>query len=232
MQSEISPIDVGSSRERAHGLAIRRAAEALLKPSPDWLVDVLSDFSWEVGSQHSIDEMSLSKEELSSLVSSAQSQTLALHDAMRGPLAGHVALQTPSMTEEFQEQLALDLQRYYNALGTTKKTMTDEKGHLKSGRGKTHLLNTKPARYVCAAIIAEAGAFLTTNRFSAPKKTAMYDSATYLWTSLLPIGGWGSSRQPSWRHYFEAAADPSLDSLRREVHRQLAIRLGDTAWRK
>ena len=48
---------VSSNRQNEHRAAIMRAAETLISPAPPWLVDVLSDFSFEVVSQHSIDEI-------------------------------------------------------------------------------------------------------------------------------------------------------------------------------
>src|SRR5258705_5964862 len=73
MGAYISSITEASwSREGEHRAKVRYAAECLISPTPAWLTKVLSDFAFEISTQHNIEHMSLTRKDLFEAVSSAQ----------------------------------------------------------------------------------------------------------------------------------------------------------------
>lgn len=224
---------VSSNREEEHRAAIQRAAEILVTPAPSWLVDVLSDFSFEVVSQHSIDEITRTRKETFDSVSAAQEMAAGLIDFLRGPGGpGFIAAHASEVSEEFQLQLADLLQKFLGGPYAVRASMLDKKGRMRAGRGKALLRGVMSARYICAAIVSEAAAFVAQHGFEPASKTDLYRAATHLWTSWIGLKGWGNSRLPSWKSYFEAASDDRLAGLRAEVRRHLSIRLAHEIRRK
>lgn len=224
---------VSSNREKEHRMAIERAAGVLATPAPLWLVDVLSDFSFEVASQHSIDEITRTRKETFVSVSSAQEMAAGLVDFLRGPGGpGFIAAHASEVSEEFQQQLIGSLEKFLAGSRTARASMLDETGRIRAGRGKAVLPGMMSARYTCAAIVSEAAAFVEEYRFAPTSKVNLYRAATHLWTSWIRLNGWGNSRLPSWKSYFEATADDRLAGLRREVRRHLSIRRAHELRRK
>jgi hypothetical protein len=226
MGAYISSItEVRWSREDEHRAKVRCAAECLISPAPAWLIEVLSDFAFEISTQHSIDEMSLTRTELFKSITSAQRMAIGFIEYLQTPHGpGFVSAHAPEIDEDFQRQLIEPLQKLLQGMNSVPASMLDARGKVRSGRGKALLPGSMPARYICAAIISEAARFLEQKGLSAPAKTKLNKSATHLWMSLLPpLMGWGESRSPSWTRYFKAAEDPRLSALRQEVFRHLSI---------
>jgi hypothetical protein len=235
MGANISSVtEVSWSREDNHRARVRQAAECLVSPTPTWLVRVLSNFSFEISTQHSIEEMSLTRKYLFDSVSSAQRMAIGFIEFLQTPLGpGFVSAHSPEVGEDFQRQLIEPLQQVVRGMHPVAASMLDARGKVRSGRGKAFLPGQMPARYLCAAIVSEAARFLEQNGLAAPPKTNLNNSATYLWTSLLPpLKGWGTNRAPSWNRYFNGAEDPRLAALRREVSRHLSIEMADAIRRK
>jgi len=146
---------------------------------------------------------------------------------------GFVAAHAPEIDEDFRLHLIEPLQKIARSMNSVPASMLDARGKIRSGRGKALLPGSMPARYICAAIISEAVRFLEQKGLSAPTKAKLNQSATHLWTSLLPpLKGWGESRSPSWTRYFKAAEDPRLATLRQEVFRHLSIEMDQASWRE
>jgi hypothetical protein len=235
MGAYISSITEASwSREGEHRAKVRYAAECLISPTPAWLTKVLSDFAFEISTQHNIEHMSLTRKDLFEAVSSAQRMAIGFIEFLQTPHGpGFVAAHAPEIDEDFRLHLIEPLQKIARSMNSVPASMLDARGKIRSGRGKALLPGSMPARYICAAIISEAVRFLEQKGLSAPTKAKLNQSATHLWTSLLPpLKGWGESRSPSWTRYFKAAEDPRLATLRQEVFRHLSIEMDQASWRE
>jgi hypothetical protein len=222
------------SREDEHRAKVRQAAECLISPAPAWLIKVLSVFSFDICTQHGIEEMSLTRKDLFKSVTSAQSMAIGLIEFLQTPLrSSFISAHTTELDEDLLRQQVEPLQEVVRGMQSVRASMLNARGKVRSGRGKALLPSQMAARYTCAAIVSEAAGFLEQKGLAAPSKTKMKNSAGHLWTSLLPpLEGWGRTRSPSWNIYFKGADDPRLSALRREVHRHLSIGMTDSSRRK
>lgn len=209
--------------EAAHHARIVAAAECLASPSPRWLVEVLSNFSFDVATQHHVDTMSPTRVAQFQTLTSAQQNTLQLLDFLQKPFAfDFLAARSPD-AEGLREQLQPLLSLFVASIRTAYTSLTDEQGKVLPGRGKAQLPGQVKTRSVCAAVITETDAFLGELGFQRVPAVRLYDAATNLWTSLLPLKGWGDKRRDSWKASFKAADDVRLINLRTEVRRWLGI---------
>ena len=96
-------------------------------------------------------------------------------------------------------------------------------GRLHPGRGKVHLPNSKPPKYVCAAILCEIWAFFHEGADPDPLNQQAKKAAELFYGAWFGSKGWGNNVLKGWTRYFEAARDPELAALRREVKRLLEI---------
>jgi hypothetical protein len=216
------------STEPIHRVHIRTAASCLASTIQAWLVDTLSDFSFEIASQDSIDKITPTRRSSYDRISIASGQALGLVELLQDAQAGgFISAHKPDVGVEFQRDLADRLSRLVRGFGGALASLLDEKKTIPAGRRKAHLPGTRPAKYSCAAIIAEAVVFLEHNGFPAPSQSAQHSAANALWSSWLPSTGWGSDRKAGWTRYFKAAGDDELAPLRREVCRCLTIRFAD-----
>ena len=104
-----SVTEVRWSRENEHRAKVRLAAECLISPAPAWLIKILSDFSFEISTQHSIEQMSLTRKELFHSVFSAQRMAMGfiefltdLWTSLLPPLKGWGESRSPSWTRYFK----------------------------------------------------------------------------------------------------------------------------------
>ena len=79
-----------------------------------------------------------------------------------------------------------------------------------------------PAKYVCAAIIAEVWA-LFEGKDPAPTNRRAWQAANKFWQSWVASESWGNDPRTGWKRYFENVRDPKLKPLRSEVQRYLKI---------
>lgn len=225
----ISAVEAHSNEhlEMAHRAKIKRAGECLTASAPGWLIAVLSHFSFDVKTQHHVDASSPTRKERLETNASANADARRLLEFLQKPFATEFLAAHSQQSEALRHQLEPLLLELLVVTHKAHKAQIDEYGEkVPSGRGKARLPGgLPPARYVCAAIVMETAEFLARNGFGMPPKTALFDAATQLWTSLLELDGWGDGRRNGWKIYFEAAGDDSLIDLRREVRRWLEIEM-------
>jgi hypothetical protein len=81
-----------------------------------------------------------------------------------------------------------------------------------------------PAKYICAAVIAEVISFFAARGCPSPSQQDARAAVDLYWKAWPQKSkGWGSDPRKGWERYFEAAGDPRLESIRREVRRHLSI---------
>jgi hypothetical protein len=166
-------------------------------------------------------------------VSGAQAMAYGLIQFLHSPCGpSYVAAHSAETTEEFQRALVAPLENFLRGASPATRSLVDSQGNVPSGRGRATLPGTMSAKYVCAAIISEAAAFIEEIGFGAQQKIDIFKAASELWTSWLPLKGWGNSRATSWKRYFAAADDDRLAGLRNEVRRHLGISMADVVSRK
>ncbi|MBR1267666.1 hypothetical protein JQ629_09115 [Bradyrhizobium sp. AUGA SZCCT0222] len=219
--------------EETHRARIRRAAECLTSPAPSCLIAVLSRFSFDVKTQNHVDAFSPTRKQHFETNAAANHDARRLFEFLQQPFVTDFLTAHSPQSEGLRHQFEPFLLQILVATHEARKTLLDEHGKVPSGAGRARLPGAlPPARYVCAAIIMEAAQFLAENGFSTPSKTALYDAATELWTSLLPLEGWGNTRRFGWKSYFDDNGDDSLIRLRHEVRRQLDIEMSLFSLRK
>src|SRR5260370_23255210 len=113
MGAYISSIAVSSfDREPLHREKIRQTAEFLVRPAPSWFLKVLSDFSFDVASQYSIDQISLTRKGMWDHVKPAEVMATRLAQTLQHPtVAGFIAAGSEPDTEEFLRDLGARLLR-------------------------------------------------------------------------------------------------------------------------
>lgn len=232
--SSVAHVRPNRRLEQTHRAKLKRAAECLTSHAPAWLIRVLSNFSFDVKTQHHVDDASPTRKERFETNLTGNESTRDVLKFLQNSFATELLVAHSPESEALRHQVEPLLQGLLMATHKVHKALTEEHGdNVQAGRGRARLPGCLPAaRYVCAAIIVEAADFLTRNGFDTPPKTALYDAATALWTSLLPLNGWGDGRRNGWRIYFKAAGDDSLIDLRREVRRWLEIEMSLFSRRK
>lgn len=209
--------------EAAHHAKIVEAAESLASPASPWLVEVFSRFSFDVATQHYVDVLSSTRAEQHQALTSAQQDALRLLDFLQKPLAYDFLAAHSTDADGLRDQLGPFLSKFVVGSRTAYTSLTDERGKVPPGRGKAQLPGQMRARSVCAAVIAESAVFLAEHGARQVPVVRLYDAATNLWTSLLPLEGWGDQRRESWKSSFKTTDDDRLVCLRMEVRRWLGI---------
>jgi hypothetical protein len=215
----------------AHLAKMDEVAKCIVDPVPSWLSEVLSDWSFDVRSQDSIDQMWPTRKQMWDPLARACSLAIELQDLFRDPaMPGFLVTNSKLESEEYLKHLASELSKFagYAAEACRSPLLVGKNGKVLSGASKPLLPGVMPAKYVCAAIIAEVIAFFVEQENPLPSKRKAYAAAERLWTAW-PVEKKGPRTDPTkgWSRYFEAANDPRLKALRKEVRRHLSIRARD-----
>jgi hypothetical protein len=211
----------------AHRAKMLQVAEHFVKSVPPWLPDVLSDWSFEVRSQSSIDAIWPTKREMWDSLAHAGDLALQLSDALKQVgVAGFLATNSEAKSEQILEDLAAQLSEFagFAAQARNSPQLVGDDGEILPGAGKPLSAGVMPAKYVCAAIIAEVISFFRQQGNPEPTKQDTRAAADPFWTSWSAHKGWGNDPRTVWKRYFEAADDPRLAPFRKQVRRQLNIR--------
>jgi hypothetical protein len=223
----ISSATVSSpDHEPAHRAKIQSAAEFCTPSPPDWLISVLSDFSFDVYSQHSIDQISRTPRQLWNLLAKTITTAIYCSDALQNPFVRGILVANSDISSETFLDGLVDSQSKLAALAhqaLNSPQIVQNDGAVRRGRAKALLPGVMSARYVCAAIIAEITVFLTQMGRPVPSNRNSYRAAQELWTSWIPSKPWGDDPLTAWKRYFKAADDPRLQSIRKRVRRHLVL---------
>jgi hypothetical protein len=211
----------------AHLAKMDKVAKCIIDPVPSWLPKVLSNWSFDVRSQDSIDQMWPTRSQMRDSLAQAGDLAIQLHDLLgNGAMAGFLVTNSKLESEEYLRNLAAELSKFagFTAEAYRSPQLVGKDGKVRGGAGKPLLPGIMPAKYVCAAIISEVIAFFDERGNPRPSKRKAYAAAEQLWTAW-PVPETGARTDPtkSWTRYFDAANDPKLEKLRKEVRRHLSI---------
>jgi hypothetical protein len=215
----------------AHLIKMNEVARCIVDPVPPWLPEVLSDWSFDVRSQDSIDQMWPTRKEMWDSLAGAGNLAIELQNSVRdSAMVGFLVTNSKLESEEYLKHLATELSKFasFTAEACRSPLLVGKDRKILGGAGKPLLPGVMPAKYVCAAIIAEVISFFTTRGNPPPSKRKSYAAAERLWTAW-PVEKKGPRTDPtkSWGRYFDAANNPRLTTLRKEVQRDVIIRARD-----
>jgi hypothetical protein len=219
----------GKEKEAAHKAKMQEVGEHIVRDAPSWLRDLLSDFSFRVCSANSIQTMWPTRSEMfNQLVDGA-----CLAAKLSGVLNDSSMVTFLNTNSDFDFETASELKNLLSRLAASARQarkapqLVGSDGKLLTGRGKPLLATDMPAKYTCAAVIAEVWAFFNQDKDPAPSNRRAQSAADKFWRSWIPPKGWGNDPRIGWKRYLETVRDPRLKPLRDEVRRQLINR---SAW--
>jgi len=237
MGTHISSVEITGPNRKIEHMARTLEVAKLVVPggnSPSWLSELLSDWSFKVFSAHSIDKIKPTRKELWDSLCCAQDLAIRLSQILQSSTtAGFLPSYDSGRDLEaffenglnFLSGLAVYAQQARNS-----PQLVQPNGRLRPGAAKPHLPGQLPAKYICAAIIAEVWAFFHDGKDPTASNSNAQAAAAALWGVWLPARGWGTDYRKGWKHYFEAARHPELPPLRKEVRRHLNIRANHAAY--
>jgi hypothetical protein len=136
------------SREPVHRAHMQTAASYLIPSPPAYLIDVFSDFSFEVVSQDSIDKITGTVRERVDQLSDAGGKIFGIIQLLQDAQAmASISAQASEVTEEFQQGLAGQLSIILKGVSAAHAAKVDKNGMISGGRRKAHLPGTRPAKY-------------------------------------------------------------------------------------
>ena len=217
----------GEQREAAHKAKMQEIAKLVVGTHlpPDWVRELLSDWSFEVKWSDTMEGMLPTREELSVDLDSAEKLAGELSKLLASPMltaflvtgAGKSDQNYINEGRNFLSMLAGDIQK-------AKKSprLVGADGELLSGAGRPHLPGNKPPKYVCAAIIAEVWSFFHPDQKATAYKRAIQVAAAQYYEAWFPSEkGWGNSPLKGWEYYLKSIGHDDLQGLRKEVRRIL-----------
>lgn len=211
----------------AHLVKMRGVLECIWHSPPEAACEALLDASFEVRLQEGIDTIRPTRAEMLKLLDESVAlidriSELLQHPTFSGFVVSNSDLENETILQQAQEALSPIRSA---ALQARNSPQLMKNGKLIRGAGKALLPNEMPAKYVCAAIIAELIEFSKLQGNSQPTQKAAWTGADRLWKSWFRSESWGDDPLTSWKEYFKAADDPKLRRIRQGFHRHLAIRV-------
>jgi hypothetical protein len=212
----------------AHLVKMHEVAKCIVDPVPSWLSKVLSNWSFDVRSQDSIDRMWPTRKQMWDSLARTASLAIELQNLFSDPaVAGFLVTNSKLESDDYLKHLGAELSKFagFAAEACRSPLLVGKNGKVLSGPGKPLMPGIMPAKYVCAAIIAEVIAFFVERKNPLPSKRKAYAAAERFWMAW-PVPERGTRTDPTkgWGRYFDAADDPRLETLRKEVRRHLSIR--------
>ena len=211
-------------KEEAHKAKMQEVGEIINRTPPPWLRDVLSHFSFDFYSAHNTEAMWPTRTQLADSLGEVGGLAIERSNALDDwAMAAFLTSNSPTDFEAVSQlkgllsKLAASAHQARNA-----PQLSRNNGKLLRGRGKSLLPGNMPAKFVCAAIIAEVWAFFE-GKDPAPTNRRGWKAADKFWHSWVASESWGSDPLTGWKRYFENVREPKLEPLRNEVRRYLKI---------
>lgn len=164
----------------AHLAKMNEVTHRIVSPVPPWLPDVLSDFSFDVRSQHSIDAIWPSRAMLWDLLVRGGSLAIELQEILKdGVVSGFLVTNSELKSEQDLQRLTDELFKLtaYAAQARKSPLLVGKNGKVRAGVGKPLLPGVMPTKYVCAAIISEVISFFVERGNPEPSKRRAYTAA-------------------------------------------------------
>jgi hypothetical protein len=217
-----------TDRRKAHKAKMDQVAEHITRDPHPCLGDILFDFSFEVQSAYSIDQIGPTQVELWDFLANSGARAIELSELLRmPPLVGFLTTNSDATSDDFVRDLICLLSQLATAARRARNSpcLVSADGKIRRGRGKAHLPEVVPAKYVCAAIVAEVWAFSHAGEDPTPSNRSAWAAADGYWNTWpRSENSWGNDPLTKWKRYFEGIGDTRLHTVRKEVRRHLAIR--------
>jgi hypothetical protein len=231
MGATISSVTIrpgGEEREREHKAKMRVVAQLITGSDtpPSWLINQLSNWSFEVASAHSIESMLPTRLELHDTLDTIEDLATKLLERLepsiiQGFLASGAGRENEQYIKDGLPFLAMIMRDAYKAKKSPRLITPD--GKVQRGAGRPHLPGRMPPKYVCAGLIAEAWAFFHEGEDPKPSDQKAQEAAERFYGAWFPSGGWGTNKFKGWTTYLESARHPDLKDDRQEFRRHLTI---------
>jgi hypothetical protein len=216
-----------NDREFEHKAKMDEVAELIVPAGPPpWLRDVLSDLSFKVWSDHSIETIQPTRAELWEHLLTINQSSIGLSKALQAPfisafLASHSDIPFESKQSEIVDFLSTLTAASKKTLDALQLLAPD--GKIRPRAGRPRLPGVMQPKYACAAMIAEIWQFFD-GTYPAPTNIRAWKAAEQFWNSwIVPAKKLVNNPFAKWERYFEAIMDPDLESIRKEVRRLLDI---------
>ncbi len=186
----------------AHLAKMDEVAKCIVDPVPSWLSEVLSDWSFDVRSQDSIDQMWPTRKQMWDSLARACNLAIELQDLFRDPaMPGFLVTNSKLESEEYLKHLASELSKFagYAAEACRSPLLVGKNGKVLSGASKPLLPGVMPAKYVCAAIIAEVIAFFVVPDILLSSRDGSHAIALTGKSTLISIDLISGVTSKSWR---------------------------------
>jgi hypothetical protein len=190
-----------------------------------WLIDLLSNWSFEVRSAHSIETMLPTRSELHDTLETIEDLATRLSKLLKCTMTqAFLATGAGRESEQYINDglpfLFTVMRDAYKAKNSPRLLSAD--GKIQRGAGRPHLPGRMPPKYVCAALIAEAWAFFHEGEDPKPSDQKAQEAAARFYGAWFPTGGWGTNKLKGWTTYLDSVRNPDLQADRKEFGRHLA----------
>jgi hypothetical protein len=214
----------GKEKEEAHKAKMQAVGEIIIRDPPSWLRDVLCHFSFDFYSAHNTEAMWPTRSRLWDSLAGLGKLSIALSNALDDWAMVAFLTSNSPIDLEAVSQLKASVSKLAASAHQARNVpeLVGRDGNVLPGRGKTLLPGEMPAKFVCAAIIAEVWAFFK-EKDPAPTNRSAWKAADKFWQSWVASESWGDDPLTAWKRYFENFRDPKLQPLRSEVRRYLKI---------
>jgi hypothetical protein len=216
----------GKERELEHKAKMRVVAKLITGSDtpPSWLIDLLSDWSFEVAWAHGVETMLPTRSELYETLEAIEGMAARLSKLLQssmtqGFLASGAGRENERYIQDGLPFLSMLARDAYKAKNSPR--IVSPEGNVQRGAGRPHLPGRMPPKYVCAALIAEAWAFFHGGEDPEPSDQTAQEAANRFYGAWFPSGGWGINKK-GWTTYLKTVRHPDLKDNRREFGRHLA----------
>ena len=213
-------------RTTAHDKIMKEIAAEIVSPAPRWLVEVLSNCSFDIRSARSIEEMwpkrQKMRDELQEIRGLADLLDVRLQNLAT---TRFITAHSDSGSLDVISDLGRDIRELRSQLGWALNSpiLVDGNGKVRRGRGKPLLPDLVSPKGLCAALVAEIFDFFNADEASKPPQRKVLSAANKLWRAWVAPKGWGADPLNGWKDHFEEIDDPILKPFRAEVRRVLSI---------
>jgi hypothetical protein len=103
--------------------------------------------------------------------------------------------------------------------------LVNEARQAKAGRGRALPPMASTPRAFCAAVILEAWAHFHDGEYPPATNVKLAYAAEEYWRACggMIDGGWGNDRDQAWRHSFQRASEPALETVRIDLRRHILL---------
>jgi hypothetical protein len=218
----------GEERELEHKAKMQVVAKLITgSDTPSlWFINLLSNWSFEVASAHSIETILPTRSELHDALEDIENLATRLLERLQSSVTqGFLATGAGKENEHYIKDglpfLSVLTRDAYEAKNSPRLLSPD--GRIQRGAGRPHLPGSMPSKYVAAALVAEAWAFFHGGEDPKTSDRKAQEAAERFYSAWFPSKGWGTNKLKGWATYLDSVRLPDLQDYRKEFGRHLAI---------